>query len=689
MVGHFNVDNLLTAIAASYALGRDIAMTCEALTKAHGAPGRLQRVSTNLAAKRPMVFVDYAHTPDALQQVLSTLKALPHRELFCVVGCGGDRDAGKRPVMGNIAGHFADVVVLTDDNPRNENPEAIRHQVAPGILEAGLPGKEKAWLKTRQPGERGFVEIGRREIAIYDAVCAATEGDIVLIAGKGHEKYQITAQGKRFFDDCLEAEKGLFSWNCDMLAAALDRPVNREDRAARCFCGLTTDSRSLSPGEIFVALHGDTFDGHHFLDVAEKKGAGCLVVAEGRAIDTAVPVIEVVDTLRALGDLAAYRRRLLAAYCQQQVIAITGSCGKTTVKEMTAAILRRKWPAGEFYPEYSVLQTKGNLNNLIGLPLSLLPLSVVHRAAVLELGMNVPGEIRRLTEICDPDICCITNVHGVHLEGLGSVEGVGDAKEELWEMAKKDATFIVNLDDEQLCRRITRYSQRRFTFTLAAEKHGQADFWVSELAQQGPETMQCCLHWGNAEEKVLLHTVGEHNVANALAAAAIAAAAGATLREIAAGLGDFRPADRRMVITAGPKGTTVVNDTYNANPASMQAALVTVAERCSGKSMAVLGDMLELGPEAASLHHELGVQVAKAGCTYLAAVGEFADCVVAGARETGMDVVRACENKEQAIEWMKFLFAENALGKNDWILVKGSRGLQMETLVESLLEKND
>lgn len=694
LVGHFNVDNCLTSLGIVSALGMDLDKAVTTLENAAGAPGRLQRVQVDDGTEQnmPVVFVDYAHTPDALKQVLTTLEALPHKELYCVFGCGGDRDTGKRPVMGSFAGCFADVAIITDDNPRTEDPEEIRRQIVPGVIKAGLEQQNDSWLKTRTVGAKGFVEIGNRKEAIHSAICSAGGGDIVLIAGKGHETYQLTMQGKQFFDDCLEAEDALFSWNCHSLARATGGDLVQDaDCDQRCLGSVSTDSRTIKPRDVFVALKGENFDGHTFLEMVAEKGSGCAVVEKrcDRKIPASLTRVEVVDTLRALGDLARYRRRLLAADKELVVAAITGSCGKTTVKEMAGAIFQRKWPAGPDYPSESVLLTKGNLNNLIGLPLSLLPLSRRHRAAVLEMGMNMFGEIRRMTEIAEPDICCITNVHGVHLEGLGSIEGVGDAKEELFAQASEKAIFIVNIDDDQVRKRALKYSQRKILFsTTPPDASHKPDLFASGIDGSEPGVLTFMLHKGEEQEEIHLYIAGVHNVANAVAAAAIATAGGASLKEIAAGLADFRPADRRMVVEKGKSGLTLINDTYNANPVSMAAAIDALVELSQGKRGAVLSDMLELGENSPDLHYQLGRKVGNSGLDVLVVVGDFRDDVARGALDAGMSKkkITTCHDKDEILTVLNTLLEKGELGNDDWLLVKGSRGGKMETVVEKLID---
>lgn len=689
LVGHFNMDNLLTAFTVIAAAGHRPEEGVAPLSASIGAPGRLQRVEADdgTGQRGPVVFVDYAHTPDALKQVLATLAALPHRQLYCVFGCGGDRDPGKRPVMGSIAASFADVSLVTDDNPRTEDPEKIRGQIVTGVKNAGMIEQQIAWLAARAGEERGFVVIGSRREAIRQAICHAGEGDIVLIAGKGHEKYQLGIDGKRFFDDCLEVRCALLSWKLETVRLATGGRLVATEGRKPVLAEVSTDSRTIRPGDIFVALKGERFDGHAFLETVAQKGAGCLVIsATAAALPAAVARVEVDDTLEALGELARFRRRLAARYQQQVVIAITGSCGKTTVKEMTAAIMRRRWPAGPEYPEDAVLATRGNLNNLIGLPLTLLPITPRQRVAVLEMGMNAPGEIRAMARTAEPDICCITNVHGVHLAGLHDLAGVAAAKGELFAEAGQESILVVNLDDERVVQQATLHDRRKLTFSITNQA---ADLYVSSIHQEPEGVITFTLHHDGEAVQAHIYTVGLHNVANAAAAAAIASAAGMGLTDIAAGLADFRPGDRRMVRLKTAHGLGVLNDTYNANPASMSAGLHTLMQMGARHTAAMLGDMLELGQSAVEAHRQLGREVAELGVSYLGVVGELRQEVAEAALSAGMppDRVRMFDQKPEAVKWLEDLQHKGELVQGDWLLVKASRGLRMETIVEALIQR--
>ncbi|MEE4242661.1 MAG: UDP-N-acetylmuramoyl-L-alanyl-D-glutamate--2,6-diaminopimelate ligase, partial [Desulfopila sp.] len=377
LVGRFNADNLMTTLGVAHLMGCKRESVVSSLATAGGAPGRLEKVVLKESeTPRALAFVDYAHTPDALLNVLSTLKGLPHNRLVCVFGCGGDRDKGKRPEMGKIAARYADIVIVTDDNPRSEKSEVILDHIMKGVRSTGMVERAAEWLYEKHRGN-GCVVIADRQRAIAMAIQCAGADDVVLIAGKGHEKYQLTNAGKRHFDDCLEVMEAQLSWDVTAIRAALG-PDSTSFEGNCTFSGITTDSRNIVKRQVFVALQGESFDGHDYIEPALSQGAAALIVAKSSQVEHRddLPVFRVDDTLKALGDLAAYRRRRLGRISAPLVAAITGCTGKTTVKEMTAAIFFQQWPDTLTEPNGRVLKTQGNFNNLVGLPLSLLPLQL-------------------------------------------------------------------------------------------------------------------------------------------------------------------------------------------------------------------------------------------------------------------------------------------------------------------------
>ena len=435
--------------------------------------------------------------------------------------------------------------------------------------------------------------------------------------------------------------------------------------AASEFSCVATDSRNLAGGELFVALRGERYDAHAFAAAAVAAGARGLLVERPVEIEGhGVAVLVVRDTLRALQDLAiALRRR--HAPC---VIGITGSNGKTTTKEMVAAVLTAASGAD------AVLKTGANLNNQIGVPLTLLGLAGRERYAVIEMGMNTPGEIWRLTEIADPDVGMITNVGPAHLEGLGSIAGVARAKGELFTRMRRTATAVANADDPHVSALADAFPGRVVRFgdgtEIAAEDVRCDDDGVAAFR----------LRVGEARADVRLCIAGRHNVQNALAAAAAAHAVGVGIDAIRAGLAVAASVGNRMRVIKLPNGITIVNDSYNANPASMGAALRSLAESRAVRRIAVLGDMLELGPSGPELHRAVGELAGRLGIDALYLLGGHAEEVAAGARDhLPSGAVHVAASHAAIAE---------ALGRTatagDRVLVKGSRGQRMEDVVRLL-----
>lgn len=695
LVGAYNARNVLAAVAVGLGLGLPLEGICAGLATVRAVPGRLQRVLPPGAdpALFPSVFVDYAHTPDALDNVLQTLRAVGRGRLVCVFGCGGDRDRGKRPLMGAIAARQSDVVLLTSDNPRTEKPEAILEDIVPGLREGGAtPCLAEELFSSDLPVPR-YSPVCERRTAIAMACSLARPEDTVLIAGKGHEDYQILGREKHYFDDCIEALDALAAWNERLLLAASGGRCCGCGKRQRMLGAVCTDSRKLERGDIFVALKGERFDGHAFIEKAVAAGAGA-VIAERFPETMPVPaqtlLIQVEDSLAALGRLAAFRRRLFAG--SLRVAAITGSSGKTTVKEMVATICEGAL-SDQWAHRHPVLKTGGNQNNLIGLPLSLLPLRAGHQVAVVELGMNSFGEIAELTKIADPDVGCISTVHPAHLQGLGSLDGVARAKGELFAGMRSGAVCVVNEDDARI-RKLDRGAVQKIDFAVtAAGRRQNPVVRITRARMCGERGIRFTLHIGTWSRRVQVPALGLHNVHNCAAAAGIAHALGIVPEAIAAGLERYQPLEQRMTMLELSSGVKLLNDAYNANPASMAAGLRTVAAlardgKRQGKCLAALGDMLELGSAAAEQHHRIGRLAAELGYSFLALCGEYAEICAQAALAAGMrkEGVLLFQNPGALGQWCAECIARSELGRGDWILVKGSRGMRMEGVIEALAQ---
>ena len=441
-----------------------------------------------------------------------------------------------------------------------------------------------------------------------------------------------------------------------------------------CFLGISTDSRTLRPGELFVALVGENFDGHQFVEQAANSGAAGVVVGlkEAGGLDPQalkIPVIGVGDTLRAFGDLAAYWRGRYSI----PVVAITGSNGKTTTKEMVARILSGSW---------KVLKNQGTFNNLVGVPLTLLQIDGSHEAVVVEMGMNQPGEIERLTEIVQPSLGMITNIQPAHLEGLGDLDSIQLAKGALFAGMAPTGTIVVNRDDPRILKEAAGFPGRQVRFSA---KGDPAEVSLEGVLGVDGRGSRFLLRLPEETLEISLPLLGLHQINNATAAAAVAWALNLPARTIAAALNNFQAVDKRMEVLTLPGDIHLINDTYNANPGSMAAALQTLIQvKEQGRAFALLGDMLEMGGESDSLHRQVGRIAAEQGVDYLLAMGKQASHILTGAAEGGMtrdQLSQAPGHEEMATQ------VYGLLAPGDWVLVKGSRGMRMEKVVEILLSK--
>ncbi len=436
------------------------------------------------------------------------------------------------------------------------------------------------------------------------------------------------------------------------------------------FHGVTTDSRHVHDRNLFIALHGEKYDGHDFLQMALSCGAAGLVVQDENKVKTFMQgskaaVVKVADTLQALGDLAHFYRRRFKI----PVIGLTGSSGKTTTKEMIAAIIGR---------EKNILMTEGNLNNLIGLPQTLFRLNKDHELALLEMGTNTVGEIKRLTRIAVPDIGLITNVGPAHLAGFGSVDVVREEKGNLFFHMAPAGTAVINLDDEAVRIVAEKWNGKRITFGMSLD----ADVTARDIEKNGARGLRFNLVIGDKVTRVEMKIIGIHHVYNALAAAAVSWAAGIGCRTIAEGLADFQPVPGRMQTIKLQNCAFLLDDSYNANPASVREALMTLKDvKGHHNAYAFLGDMLELGAAADEMHRKIGILAATIGVNAVFLKGDFSAVTASGALEGGMPSqnIFFLYQDEDGMQFLK-----NNLKKGDWILVKGSRRMKMEKIAAQI-----
>ena len=425
--------------------------------------------------------------------------------------------------------------------------------------------------------------------------------------------------------------------------------------------GYSIDSRTLNSGDLFIALKGDHFDGHDYVSQALERGAVTALVAAGTTVQADPHKLLVVeDTLRALQSLGAAARRLWG----KPLLAVTGSAGKTTTKELLAHILMTR---------YRVLKSSGNLNNHIGLPLQLLKLEPEHDVAVVEMGMNHAGEIRALGTLAHHDLAIVTTVAPVHLEFFNSLADIARAKYEIIETLHPGGVAVLNADDDYVCQFSRDFKGKVVTFGIRRS----ADVSGHNVQLNGADGSTFDLVIGSVSEQVRLPLVGEHNIYNALAATAAALERGVSPSQAAVALGTVQPADKRgQVLEIG--GATIINDCYNSNPKALNAMIDTLASMKAQRRILIAGEMLELGPTGEKLHRENGKHAGEKKIDLVIGVRGLARALAEGAASAGSQA-RYVETPEEAGEWLA-----RELRPGDAVLLKASRGVKLEKALEKL-----
>jgi MurE/MurF fusion protein len=630
LIGKFNIFNVAAAIAIIKNVAPRIneAQIKEALNYIQPVKGRLQRVEYY---KDFGVYVDYAHTPDALSNVLGTLRSLPHRRLLCVFGAGGGRDKSKRPKMLDAVLSYADFCIITNDNPRSEKPEAIINDIVNG---ADL--NEKFWI------------IRDRKIAIETMIQAAQSGDLVLIAGKGHETYQEINGVKTYFDD-IEVAASVSETENDpkdltfpidpfMLKLLYNEETLVPDE--QILEQVSTDSRSIGDNQLFFALVGENFDGHNYVNEILKNNSCWAVVNKDFPLEHP-HIIRVEDTLQAYGRLAAKYRFNFST----KIIAITGSIGKTTTKEYLTNILAQV---------DNTLCTYGNENNLIGVPKTIFKLRTDHEYAVIELGTNQFGEIQRLTEITHPDLGIITSIGASHLEFLINEENVFNEKTALFNVEGMVKFFPA--DDN-------RFSE------IDGITFGSSKSAVYNI--ENIKTVDDSTEFLINDHKFSIPTPYQKFTLNAMIAVAVCRELGIPASEIQTGLQAPFSIAHRMEITKS-KNRDLLLDCYNANPDSMQAALDFWASYETAKPhVAILGDMLELGEHSQKYHSQIAEQLSKLNYKKLISVGPKSKLYKADLHYDNVESLMESD-------------ALNNLPENSVILLKASHSIHLEKIIERL-----
>jgi UDP-N-acetylmuramyl-tripeptide synthetase/UDP-N-acetylmuramoyl-tripeptide--D-alanyl-D-alanine ligase len=658
LAGDFQLWNVLVAAGLALSVGAPASGVFAALETLQGASGRLDLAGTTDVGAP--VYVDYAHKPEALENVLKSVRPFTSGRIVLVFGCGGDRDKGKRPIMGGIASRLADIVIVTDDNPRSEEPSAIRAEI--------------------MDGAPGALEIGDRAEAIRHAVNLLRQGDTLIVAGKGHELGQKTGDVVLPFSDHEEVRKAIAEtkgrtllWSIgDLIEAMGARPLGAMPAGVT---GISIDSRTVEEGEAFFAIKGDTFDGHSFVTGALKAGAAVLVVAEAKlpALGRVhAPLLVVDDPFKALYRLAAAARARSSA----QIIAVTGSVGKTTTKEALRVVLAA---------DGTVHASVKSFNNHWGVPLSLTRLPPDSRFAVFEIGMSGFDEIRPLVKLVQPHISIITRIAPAHLGNFNSIDEIAKAKAEIFEGVVPGGYAVINRDDTYFDYHLTVARECGIDHVKSFGQHADADYRLSEL-DAGPDGSTGVITIRGESHPVTIGAPGEHIAQNMLAVIASAHLAGSDLGKALSALADVRAAagrGARETLTTEKGDFGLIDESYNANPVSMAAAIRLLGSARLGKNgrrIAILGDMRELGPEADAMHAALAPELEKAGVNLALLVG--------GHMRALKDAMPAAI-KVQHFSDIDALAAAalGAVRAGDVVMVKSSNGTGTAKVVAALKDK--
>ena len=658
LAGDFQLSNALVAAGLAIATGVPAGDAIAALEHLKGASGRLELVGTT--ANGAPAYVDYAHKPEALEQVLRSVRPFTTGRISVVFGCGGDRDRGKRPIMGEIASRLADVVIVTDDNPRSEDPATIRSEI--------------------MAATSGAVEIGDRGEAIRQAVSRLRQGDTLVVAGKGHEQGQTVGDTVLHFSDHEEIQKALedqanrqWLWTIDDLVEAMKgRPVGAMPDGVD---GISIDSRSTDQDDAFFAIKGDRFDGHDFASAAMANGAALLVVSEAKlpALGRLVaPMIVVDDVLAAMGRLAIASR----ARSDAKIVAVTGSVGKTTTKEMLRHV---------FSEQGRVHASVASFNNHWGVPLTLARMPRDTEYGVFEIGMNHANEIRPLVKMVRPHVSVITAIAAAHLGHFNNLGEIAAAKAEIFEGLVEDGHAVLNRDSEK-------FSQLKATAEECGVRHIHS---FGEHQDSEIRLLSCDTLANGSKVRVdvagdmidmVVGLPGRHIVQNALAVVGAAKFAGADVHQAAddlAALPETKGRGARHTLRLNDGQFTLIDESYNANPASMRASIDLLRDTPvgeNGRRIAVLGDMLELGKFSNTLHSELAGPLNDAGIDQVILTGPEIKPLDEALPATISH--QHCADVDAAVAALL-----DSLKAGDAVMVKASNGIGFSKLIAALLDK--
>ena len=578
LIGNFQIKNLSMAIIAANLCGLNNKKILSIIKKVKSVNGRLQL--TRILPNRAKVFIDYAHTPDALLTALKSLQAHYKINPTLVFGCGGERDVKKRPLMAKIAGSFCNKIYVTDDNPRNENPKKIRKEIKKHLF------------------KRNFIEIGNRKKAIQMAIQKSEPLEIILIAGKGHEGYQdygkkiLNISDKKIVQE-IKIKK--YKWKESTINNFLNQKILNnilKTKKNPGFIGVSINSKELKKGNLFIAIKGKNKDGHNFISEAIKKGASLCIGSKNNRKIKGKKLIKFYNTNNFLRILATIKRK----YSKAKIVGVTGSSGKTTVKTLLGNLLS-KYGNTYFSPK--------SFNNHYGVPLSLSNLESHHQFGVFEIGMSKPGEINRLSKMVKPDIGVITNVAPAHIENFKNIKEIAKAKSEIINNIKKNGTLIINRDDS-FFGYFNNIAKSRGIKTISfgySSKSNIYPIYIKKIKNKRLIKIKIF-------NETLILKINDVNVLNILTSLAVLKNLGLDLNTIRNSFKFLESPEGRGKVYKIKRYKTnfrLIDESYNANPLSVNRAILNLSniKKNSFRKYLLLGDMLELGNKSDFYHKKL------------------------------------------------------------------------------------
>jgi len=654
LIGIFQIKNLMMSLLAAKISGLSLIKMLKNIKKIKEVNGRLELIK--ILPNQTKIFIDYAHTPDALETSLKTLKEHYGVKPDVVFGCGGERDKKKRTMMGRISEKNADEIYITDDNPRNENPKSIRRMIT-----SGFRNREK------------FHNISSRIKAIKKAIINSKPNGIILIAGKGHETTQIYKNKILNFSDKKVIKKiniNKFKHNKknynQIVNAKIFNEILRKDDLK--FEGVSIDSKQVKKNNLFIAINGKTHDGHSFVKEALKNKANFCVVEKNIKNINKKKLIRCNSTINFLNELAIKKRQNSKA----KIIAITGSSGKTTFKTLLGNLLAK-------YRE--TYFSKKSYNNHFGVPLSLCNLENYHQYGVFEIGMSKPGEIRNLSNLVKPDIGVITNIGEAHIENFANSNGIAKAKSEIIENINSNGFLIVNKDDKYF-NYLSKIAKKKKIKVLSFGKNKKSDAYLIKTKYYKNYNL---LHLKVLNNNIVLKVKNTSSltILNILSSLLILSLLNLDLSKIKNSTNFFNSVEGRgkaHIIKRYKKKFNFIDESYNANPSSMKNAIINFSKikKNNAKKYLLLGDMLELGKKSDIYHKNLSYFINKSDIDKLFIYGK-------NAFKTYQKTYKAKQgNILQNINDFDDIFS-NLINKNDYLMIKGSNATGLNRLSKKII----